>query len=764
MLLPLKWLKDYIKVKQSPKELAELLMFKSFEVEGIKEGGNFDKIVVGKILEIKKHPNADKLKLVKVDIGSESSFAKSSEDRKIQVVCGGTNLKEGMLIAFAKIGAKVKWHGQGEAVELKPAEIRGVKSMGMICAASEIGLKDKFPHGEREILDLTSAKAKVGTPLGDISLLRQGFGGQVGGDEPALELSITPNRSDCLSILGLAREVSALTGQKVNFPKNKFREAKISASEFLDVKVQDKNLCPQYCARVIKGVKIGPSPKRFAERLESMGLRPINNVVDITNFVLFEFGQPLHAFDFKKLSGGRAKAEITVRNAKKGETISALDEKEYNLYESNLVIADGKKPVAIAGVIGGQETAVDEKTRDIVLESAIFEPKSVRLTAKNLGARTDSSVRFERGFDPALTELAINRAADLMVELCGGEVLKGIIRVGKILPAKKNIKVSAGEINSLIGLEIPESKIISILKSLNCAVKKSGKNFNVTPPSYRLDLNLPADIIEEVARIYGYNKLPEKYLVGELYPPQKDNLLENIKLIREEMLKMGFDEVYNSSFYGEQEKEFEKIDHLEIANPMNPEEKYFRASLQPGLFKNFVLNKNNFDEIKIFEIGKVCHNNKEETRIAGAILIQKEKNVDRYRKIKGMAEKLSKMLNVKIPKIDYAADGICFFEFSIPQQIPVKTFFKPLPKFPGITRDLSVIVPPGVKWSQIEEIVKKESGDLFESIELFDIYENSLAFHINFSHPERTLKSEEVDTIISKIIKNLENLGVKIRK
>jgi len=855
MLLPIKWLKDYIKVNLNPKELGNLLMFKSFEVspyggspegrEGVGERNNFsfakdskdrfDNIVVGKILEIKKHPNADKLKLVKVDIGSESSFAKASEDKKIQVVCGGTNLKEGMLIAFAKIGAKVRWHGQGDLVELAPAEIRGVKSMGMICSASEIGLGDKFPHApppillknilsaspqnaqeiinnlkkqwpklvggheEREILDLTSSKSKIGDSLDKL----------FGGGEAVLELAITPNRSDCLSILGLAREVGALTGQPPHFPPyfrkaetgggrgGKFREAKASASEFLEIKVEDRKLCPQYCARVIRGVKIAPSPKWLVERLESVGLRPINNVVDITNFVLFELGQPLHAFDAQKLQTEKQrnketeKLQIIVRNARKGERILALDGKEYELDETNMVIADSKKPIAIAGVIGGEETGVsakggsasggDEKTQDIVLESAVFEPKSVRLTSKNLGVRTDSSVRFERGFDPALTEQAINRAADLIVEIAGGEALKGIVRVGKIQSVKKDIKVSADEINSLIGAEIPEAKIISILKSLNCAIKKSGKNLIVTPPSYRLDLNLPADIAEEVARVYGYNKLSENYLDGELYPAAKNNLLENIKFIREEMLKMGFDEVYNSSFYGEKEKmEDGNVEHLEIENPMSPEERYFRASLLPGLCKNVIVNENNFDEIKIFEIGKVAKiphptspftkgggtegNLIEETKVAAAIFLKKGKDADKYRKIKGAAERLSKILNINISKIDRGADGIYFFEFAIPQLIPVKIFFKPLPKFPGITRDLSVVVPAEVKWSQIEEIVRKESGSLFLSIELFDIYEGSLAFHINFLHPERTLKNEEIDEIISKIIKNLEKLGAIIRK
>ncbi len=619
-----------------------------------------------------------------------------------------------------------------------------------------------------------------------------------GVQEDVLNLNVTPNRSDCLSILGLAREVGALTNQKVSFPQNKFREAKTAASEFLEVKVQDSKLCPQYCARIIKGVKITKSPQWLRERLESVGLRPINNVVDITNFVLFELGQPLHAFSMQKLKtkNQKSKIDIIVRKAKKGEKILALDEKVCELDDSMLVIADAERPIAVAGIIGGEEAAVDEKTKDIILESAIFEPKSVRLTSKSLGARTDSSVRFERGFDPALTEMAINRAADLIAGLCGGEVLGGIVRVGKVRSAKRTIKISVEEIKFLIGIEISEKRTISILKSLGCVVKKINKNLIVTPPSYRLDLNLPADIVEEVARLYGYNKLPENYLDGELYPPGKDNLLENIKFIRAEMLKMGFDEVYNSSFYGENVVRTFRFasseakashygtnhGHLEIENPMSPEEKYFRASLLPSLLKDIELNENNFDEIKIFEIGKVAtptfspliprqigeqgeiEGVKEELHIAAAIFSKKEKDVRKYREIKGAFEKLSETMSVKDFIIDFTQNGIYYFEFSVSSQPLLKTSFKPLPKFPGITRDLSIIVPKQVKWSQIEEIVKKEAGNLFQGVELFDIYENSLAFHINFLHPERTLKSEEVDEIISKIIKNLENLGAKIRK
>lgn len=443
------------------------------------------------------------------------------------------------------------------------------------------------------------------------------------------------------------------------------------------------------------------------------------------------------------------------------------------------------------------------------MESAIFDAKSIRFTSRKLGVRTESSIRFERGFDPNLTEQAINRAADLIVRYCGGEVLKGVIQVGKIPAARKKIKISTEEISSLIGIEIPKVTIIKLLRLLNCSVIPStpslhkegakGITLNVIPPSYRLDLNLPADIIEEVARIYGYNKLPNKYLIGELTPPPKDNLLENIKFIREEMLKMGFNEVYNSSFYGEKELEWlnrilnicadpllpphsspvpssckragqgelEGVLRLsasiEIENPMSPEEKYFRASLLPNLFKNVLLNENNFDEIKIFEIGKVFCDGKEESRIAGVISL-KEKPDNIYRRIKGVWSKLSfdqGSVGVETTKFK---NPVGYFEFKIPSSIYKRKSFKPLPKFPGITRDLSVIVPKQVKWSQIEEIVRKNSGNLFAGIALFDIYENSMAFHINFLHPERTLRSEEVDEIISKIIKNLENLGIKIRK
>ncbi|MEA3272363.1 MAG: phenylalanine--tRNA ligase subunit beta [Patescibacteria group bacterium] len=597
---------------------------------------------------------------------------------------------------------------------------------------------------------------------------------EVNGD--VLDLSITPDRNDCFSILGLAREVSALTGNMVKFPKIDVEESKKFASSEVKVEIQNSELCPQYLAAVIKNVKVGESPAWLKEKLESMGVRSINNVVDITNFVLFEMGQPLHAFDTDKLSGKK----LVIRNAKKGEKILALDEQTYNLEKDMLVIVDDKKPVAIAGIMGGAETLVNRRTKNIILESAIFNPKSVRLTSKKLGLRSESSTRFERGFDPTLTEQAINRAAALVQELCGGEVLKGNVAPLKIKSEKKTIKLELDYLNKLLGVEIKPQEVKKILVSLGFEVSSS---WDVAIPSWRQNMNCVADLIEEVARVYGYEKLPDKFLNGELVPLEEDKKLKWEGKIKNLMQVVGFDEVYNYSFYGEKQMKpmgLEETKHLEVENPINPDQRFMRTTLLPRLLGVASRNARKFDEVKIFEVGKVY--NPEELRLAG-VIVSKSDDVGLYREISGivsyvldkmnLSEKKSSwilklnLLNPKEKEEWKIKDSVAYFEIDLEKIISnakESKKFESLPLYPSVSRDLSIVVPQDVLWKDVDEIVQKFGGEFLKDIEFFDLYKGkgiegdkkSFAFHLEFSSSERTLESNEVDEVMGEIARALE--------
>lgn len=756
MLLPLDWLKDYIKLNLSPEKLAELLMFKSFEVEGILSGDvKLPNVVVVEILKIRKHPNADKLSLVEASDGK----------REYEVVCGAPNIKEGQKVALAKIGAELP-----NGLKIEKRKVRGEVSEGMICAEDELGVGEDHTG----ILVL-SERTKLGERV-DKYLSRSG--GSV------LDLSITPDRNDCFSILGLAREVSALTGNTIKFPKIDVKESNTSASKEVRVEIQNKNLCPQYFARVIKNIKVGESPNWLKEKLEAMGTRSINNIVDITNFVLFEFGQPLHAFDADKINGKK----LIIRNAKKGEKILALDEQIYELEKEMLVIADEKNPIAIAGIMGGADTSVGRNTKNIILESAIFNPKSIRLTSKKLGLRSESSMRFERGFDPVLTEQAINRAASLIQELAGGEILKGTVGTRHRLVQQKTIKLELNYLNKLIGVEIKPQEVKKILSSLGFEVRD---NWNVVVPSWRQNINHAADLIEEVARVYGYENLPDKFLSGELVPPKEDEKMIWENKIKGIMQNVGFDEVYNYSFYGEKQIKLmglEELKHIEIENPINPDQKYLRTTLLPRLLGIASRNARNFNEVKIFEVGRVFipsfgKDLPEENLHLAAVIISKADSVNLYREISGIVSYLLDKMNLLKRKSDWILklnllsakeknewkikDNAAYFEIDLEKMIletGENKKFEALPFYPSVSRDLSIVVPQNVLWKDVDDIVQKVGGELLKNVEFFDLYKGkgiegdrkSFAFHLEFSSPERTLESDEADEVMGEVVRALE--------
>ncbi len=655
--------------------------------------------------------------------------------------------------------------------------------------------KDKLPKPEKlaEILSIHSFEVK---------------GIEKVGLDFVLDVDVLPNRPDCFSHLGIAREIGAITNYELrimNYEPNEDKDLKVK--NFLEIKVENQEYCPRYTARVITDVKVGESPKWIKERLKSCGLRPINNIVDITNYVMLETGQPLHAFDFEKLAGKK----IFVRLAKKGEKILTLDDLEYTLNEKVLVIADEKKPIAIAGIKGGKETGIDENTKIVVLESANFNPRLIRQGAQFLKLKTDASLRFEHGLDPNLTEFAINRAAFLIQDICQGKVAKGLIDFypQKILP--KKIEIETDYIKSLLGIKIPKREIRKILKRLGFKiVSETVKKIKVENPAFRLDISIPEDLIEEIGRIYGYQKIPSQFPIASLIAPKR-----NLEIFWEEMIKdilkeMGFIEVYNYSFISENEAEilgFKKEKLIEIENPTSLEFKYLRPSLIPKLLKNALKNQKNFQEIKIFEIGKIfkIENSKplEKKMLSGLV------TGESFFYLKGVLDALFQKLGIseffydeyqatpeeskisiwhpkKIAEIKIEGEEIGFLgqiskrilkkiglekslaifdiDFSkLQNYCTEETFYQPLSKYPAAIRDISVLVPRDVK---VEEVLNKieNVSPLIKDVDLFDIYEGeeiaegkkNLAFHIIYQAKDRQISSKEIEEIQNKIIQILE--------
>lgn len=619
MLISYNWLKEFVNLPDSltPKEVALKLTMSTVEVEKVEKQCAFlDKIVVGKVISAEKHPDADKLKVCKVDIGSE----------QLQVVCGGSNVRVSMLVALGKVGAKVKWHGEGELVELKPTTIRGVESFGMICASTEIGLEEMFPlKNEKEILDLSDYLTPGPSPYKGEGNIGKSFAEVLGLNDVIFEIdnkSIT-NRPDLWGHYGIAREVAALFKKELKaYP---IKNIKKQDTKKLQINVEDKKLCPRYMAVAIGGVKVAPSPVWLQAKIRAVGLRPINNIVDITNYVMYDLGQPMHAFDNSKLSaqgasasgGKNSKVQIVVRRAEDGEKFVTLDEKEHVLTNEDLLIATEEKAVALAGVMGGLESGISEATDTIVFESANFDASSIRKTSIRLGLRTDSSARFEKSLDPNLCELALQKAIGMTLELCPNAYLSS-----KIVD-EKNFHLATGPINldwefldKKIGVKIGHKEIVGILKQLGFEIKENKGGLSVKIPTWRAtkDISIPEDLVEEVARIFGYDNIKTCLPMFPITPPEQNQLRLLERKIKDLLvLEHNFSETYNYSFVSPKLSEKCDIDFadlIELDNPIAKDRPYLRVSLLPGLLENTEKNIHFVDNIRLFEIGKIFEKNK----------------------------------------------------------------------------------------------------------------------------------------------------------
>ena len=803
LLVSYDWLKQYVKLKASPKEFAARLSLSGPSVERIyPQAAGLDKVVVGKILKVKPHPNADKLRVVETDLGSMTK----------DVVCGGSNLEEGQLVAVALPGAMVKWHGEGEPVEIKEAALRGVSSYGMICGADEIGLLDRFPKKEeKEIVDLTSLKLAPGTPLAEA--LKMG--------DVVFDVEVTSNRPDAYSMLGMAQEASAILGAPLTWKPPKAPHAKKGVSMLpLSVEVKSKKLCPRYKALVMRNVKVGESPAWMKARLASAGVRSINNLVDITNYVRLELGQPLHVFDYATLKGGK----ILVREAAAGEKLKALDGTTYELKAGQLVIADAERPVAVAGVMGGEETGVTDKTTDIVIEAASFDPVSIRRTARALNLHSDSSKLYEKGLSTELLDVALERAAELAVELSGAEVASKRFDV-RAAPYKRLVFPFRPErAAELIGVSIPAARMRKILTDLGFEVKggaprKAGATWQVTVPFWRdHDIEGERDLVEEVARVYGYGNLPSVVPDGTLPLAEPERALAWEDKAKRHLKDWGFTELMTYSFISKELAEKAGADPkrlLRISNPLNEDFEYMRDRLGGSLLKIVAENQEEAVEGRAFELANVYipRENDLPAELPRLMLVVWGRESDgRYvSAAKGALEALFDEFGLRGLKLERQTEGAEWHpgrsglikvagetigllgefhpellkKFGIERRVAAVSldfaklltyastakFYVPIPEFPRVKRDLAFTVERHLEHAEAAAKIRGVDP-LIRTVELFDVFEGknlgegkkSMAYHLEFGADDRTLKAEEVDRVMEAVRATLKkDFGAEAR-
>jgi len=799
MKVSLNWLKDYVDIKVPLKELAERLTMAGLEVKGMEAlGGNWENIVVGEVIAVNPHPNADRLRLVSVDLGGQ----------QVTVVCGAPNIRVGQKVPFAHLGSRLVNGHTGEVVTLQPVRIRGIVSEGMVCSEKELGISDSH-EGIMVLPHEAGTGMALNEYLGDV----------------ILDVDITPNRVDCLSVMGVSREIAALTGQLLNLPEICYEETEASIDSFVSVDIADPDLCPRYCASLVKGVSMAPSPDWLQQRLSSYGMRPINNVVDVTNYVMLEYGQPLHAFDYNKLKG----RQIIVRRARDAETITTLDGVERTLNQDILVIADKERAVAIAGIMGGLDTEVTKETDAILLESANFNQAAIRRGCGYLQLRSEASIRFDKGLSSNLPLLPVERATQLMLELAGGRAAEGIIDVYPGKGESKPILLSAEEVRRLSGLEVSVEQMIGALKLLGfeCHDTSSPSQISVLAPYWRGDVKCAAELVEEVVRMIGYDKIPITRLSSPLPSQEPTLMLDFRQKLRDILASYGFQEVLTYSLTSLEklqklspELELE-IRPLNVANPMTIEQEYLRTSLRAGLLSTLSQNQKMEEAgIRLFEIGKIfLPRGKElprEKEMLCAVLSGSraelswhgDKEPLDFFDAKGVVEKLLNQLGLKAvfedsddeslfpgreasviieddrvgvlgdlhPKVAQAFDlgaAVCLIEIDVEKLLDKAAEirrYQPICRFPSVTRDIALVVNEGMAYQEIKEIV--QSFPLVREVTLFDLYtgeqipggKKSFAVRVVYQSPDCTLTDEEVNQTQEEMLARLHReLGAALR-
>jgi len=806
MKFTLSWLSNFVDLNGiDAAQLADKLTMLGLEVDAVEElFTELDAIITCKVVEVGKHPNADKLSLCKVDTG---------QGEPVEVVCGAPNVTAGMVTALAQPGVRLP-----DGTKIKKAKVRGQVSLGMLCSARELGLSEDHSG----IMEL-DRDLSPGLPLATTLKLR----------DTVIEVDLTPNRPDCASVMGIAREVAGFTNQKMHLPVTNITPL---TGEQLDyaVSIHDADLCPRYTARKIKNVTIGPSPLWMQQQLTAVGMRPINNIVDITNYVMLELGQPLHAFDFNTLRG----KEIIVRRPAEGEKqFVTLDNQTRTLEPDMLMICDGEGPVAVAGVMGGLDSEVTEKTTDILLESACFSPVSIRRTARRLNIPSEASYRFERGVDPDLADKAMERAISLMEEYCGGTAEETGIDVYPGKKALTNLELRAGRVRSLLGVDTTKEQMAAHLRSIGFDVTVDDSDtLQVTVPSFRIDIEREVDLIEEIARLVGYNEIPTTQPTITMDYPKRDSLRVQRASLSKVLTAQGFYEAINYSFVSEKH-----LDQCSIAaddlrrkttrllNPLTEDQSVMRSMLLPGLLENIRRNINfQQPDIRLFEIGKVFvasdaaeEQPTEKNQLCMVIsgkrypesesLYFSDKESDFF-DIRGAVEHIIRSLRYtgKEGPLSFSpsteetlepyCDNCCSLDicdgdvvlgkvgqvkaatldaFSIKQavyfaeidldglnQLPVvEKHFVPLPKFPSIKRDIALLVPENVAAGELATAITSLNQKLVESAELFDVYRGkpieegykSVALSVTYRSATKTLEDKSIDHVHKKIVTSLMN-------
>lgn len=790
MLISLDWLKQYVDIKEDIPQLENALTMIGQEVEAIDiQGKHLDNVVIGQITKYGKHPNSDKLTLLKVNVGDEE---------ELQIICGAPNHKLGDKVVVAKIGAVLP----GD-FKIKKSKIRDVESFGMLCSQVELGIGE---DGDGIIILPEDA------PIGEEYRKYAGL------DDVIFELEITPNRPDCLSHIGIAREVAAYYGRKVKYPSYTLSEVIDSVNNYAKVRVEDKERCKRYMGRVIRNVTVAESPEWLKKRIRAMGLKPINNIVDITNFVMFEYNQPMHAFDLDKLENNT----VVVRAAENGEKITTLDGVERELVNGELVIADEVKPIAIAGIIGGQATQIEAETKNVFLEVAYFTPDNIRKSAKKLGIVTDSGYRNERGLDIENLPEVIDRAAALIAEVASGEVLDEVIDKYIEKPQKFEIPLNLTKLNTFIGKKLEFDTVGKILSNLGLGIKTLSQDMLlITPPTYRTDLTRPEDLYEEVIRMYGFENIEAVMPVEDIESGLKDSKISVADNLKEILKEIGLHEVINYTFIPREALDILKIKDkvIEISNPLSEDMVIVRPTLMYSLLANIRdnFNRNQFD-LRFFEVSKVFTPAEElaneDLRICVAIAGKPERTLwnpkpkayDFYT-MKGYVEKLLEYMGINRYKLERSSnenfhpgrsadikignDVIGTFGEVHPDVLEAMDIkrerayvadidlaraekyiksavkYERIVKYPEVTRDLAIVMDKDILVGNMVEDLKRVSP-LIEKIEIFDVYEGekidadkkSVAISIVLRNKVKTLEEKEINDVVTKV---LETISKKYR-
>jgi len=799
MKVSLKWLADYVDIDMPPKELAHRLTMAGLEVESVESiGGDWQGVSVGLVTRVAPHPNADRLRLATVDLGS---------GEEMTVVCGAPNVAEGQKIAFARAGARLINPHNNEREELKPAKIRGVESAGMVCSERELGISDQ--HTGTLVLP---EDAPIGKPLSDYM------------GDTIFDVAVTPNRGDCMSMIGVAREVAALTGKTVRYPDDSYLEEGEPIEPRVSVAIVDDDLCSRYVATLIEGIEIRPSPGWMQERLIAAGMRPISNIVDITNYVMLELGQPLHAFDFTLLH----KERIIVRRAQPGEKMTTLDGVDHELTIDTLVIADSQKAVAVAGVMGGANSEVGDGTTSVLLEAANFNAVNIRHTSVRLKARSEASSRFEKGLSPELPLVAAKRATKLMLELGGGKVAQGIVDTYPRKAELVTIHVPRTRLKTILGLDLRPEEVRDDLERLGFACRMQADEYAVDAPYWRLDVRIPDDVAEELARIVGYDELPMTNLRGEvpsLIPQPRRDLRERA---RDLLVAAGMQEVINYSLTTLEAMKLvvppellEVEPPLRVTSPVSSEHEFLRVTLRASLLQSLSSNLRYAEgEIALFEAARVYLPRGgelplEEEHVTGAIGGRREDRwghatteaVDFF-DAKGYVEALLEGLGIDAEFVEENVFGMApgrsaavrvgketiavvgqahprvaaafdidsdayLFEVVLDRLLPLvegPARYESVSRFPLVVQDIALVLDESVLAGRVESIIRKAS--LVRGVRLFDVYtgeqvdagKKSLAFSVTYQSPDHTLTDEEVARAQKSIVERLKReVGATLR-